>query len=66
MGLQLLSFFWETKTLRYSIDFVIKLFMMINFFSAAKLFNSLACRFFSVHHFANDTLLKKIFFLKIF
>ena len=51
--------------MRYSIGFVIKIFVMIQFFSAAKLFNSLLCRFLSVHHFANETLLQKFFFLKL-
>ena len=49
---------WETKTLLYSIDFVIKILVMIQFFYAAKLFNSLSCRFFSVHHFASETFSK--------
>ena len=34
--------------------------MMIQFFSAAKLFKRLPCRIFSVHHFANETLLQTI------
>ena len=38
----------------------------IQLFSAAKLFNSLPCRFLGVHHFANETLFQKIISSKIF
>ena len=60
-GLQLL-YIWFTfgkqKHKRFSIGFVIKILAIIQFFPAAKLFNGLPCRSFSLHHFTKETLLQ--------
>ena len=45
----------------FSIGFVIKMFAIIQFFPAAKLFNGLPCHSFSVHHFAKETLFQTNF-----